>query len=397
MSSPQSSGLKLGRVDRAADIAADVWNACANPSHRDFNPFLQHAFFCAAENSGSATPETGWTPCHLTLSENDKITAILPLYLKTHSQGEYIFDHMWADAFERAGGSYYPKLLSAVPFTPATGARLLTSAADDAGETRQAKALLRGAEQMLKANNLSSLHLNFVPEASWKMLGGENYLLRKDQQFHWLNDGFESFDAFLDALSSRKRKNLKKERARAIENGIAIEWFSGDDICPTHWDAFFEFYIDTGMRKWGRPYLTRKFFDLIHESMRQDILLILAKRNGRYIAGALNFIGSTTLYGRNWGCIEDHPFLHFELCYYQAVEFAISRGLHRVEAGAQGAHKIARGYLPCPTYSAHYVTHDGFREALAQYLSNERAHVDNDIEILNQYTPFKKETDHEIG
>ncbi len=397
MSPPQSSVLKLGRVDRAADIASEHWDACANPSHRDFNPFLRHAFFCAVENSGSAIPETGWTPCHLTLSENDTIKAILPLYLKTHSQGEYIFDHMWADAFERAGGAYYPKLLSAVPFTPATGARLLTSASDSATEAAQAKALLRGAEQMLQANNLSSLHLNFIPEASWNMLGDEDYLLRKDQQFHWLNDGFGTFEDFLDALSSRKRKNLKKERARAIENGITIDWLSGDDIRPEHWDAFFEFYMDTGMRKWGRPYLTREFFDLIQANMRQDILLIMGKRDGRYIAGALNFIGGTTLYGRNWGCTEDHPFLHFEICYYQAIEFAIARGLNRVEAGAQGAHKIARGYLPCPTYSAHYVSHAGFREALAQYLRNERAHVDSDIEILNQYTPFKKETEHETG
>lgn len=394
MTAPQSSVLKLGRVDRAANIPAEQWNACANPEHRDFNPFLDHAFFCAVENSGSAAPETGWTPCHLTVSDGDRLQALLPLYLKTHSQGEYIFDHMWADAFQRAGGAYYPKLLSAVPFTPATGARLLTASADPETEKAHAQLLLRGAENLVAANNLSSFHLNFIPEATWALLGEENYLLRKDQQFHWLNEGFDSFDNFLDALSSRKRKNLKKERSRALENGISIESLTGDDITSEHWDAFYNFYIDTGMRKWGQPYLTRGFFDQIHENFRQHTLLIMAKRNNRYIAGALNFIGSNTLYGRNWGCIEDHPFLHFEVCYYQAIDFAIERSLKRVEAGAQGAHKIARGYLPCPTYSAHYVAHPGFREALDNYLNNERQHVDNDIAILREYTPFKKETEH---
>ena len=382
--------FKMRRLLAAKDLSADQWNKCANPVHRPYNPFLDHAFFSAVEESGSACQETGWRAHHLVLTENDIAVAIFPLYLKSHSQGEYIFDHIWADAFHRAGGDYYPKLLSATPFTPATGERLLTSAIDPTHAAEQARALLRASESILVQNNISSLHINFIPEDTWHFLGEEGYLLRKDQQFHWENNQYGSFEDFLNALASRKRKNIKKERAKALENGITVEWLTGETLTNEHWDAFYAFYLDTGHRKWGTPYLTRAFFTHIQETMREQTLLVMAKRDGRYIAGALNFIGGDTLFGRNWGCLEDHPFLHFELCYYQAIDFAIDRGLKFVEAGAQGTHKIARGYAPRTTYSAHFITHEGLREAIARYLDEERQYIDNDIKVLSQYTPFKK-------
>jgi predicted N-acyltransferase len=387
---PAEKSVSLRVLERAQDIAADIWDHCANPEHVIYNPFLSHAFFVAVEESGSACTETGWTPHHLCLEdENANIVGILPLYLKSHSQGEYIFDHNWADAFYRAGGNYFPKLLSAVPFSPVTGRRFLTSAAQPEIAKQQMRWLAQGANQLLEKYSLSSLHINFLPEDQWRDLGADGFLQRMDQQFHWHNDGFETFGEFLDTLSSRKRKNLRKEREKALDNGIEIEWATGDNLQAHHWDGFYEFYLDTGNRKWGTPYLTRDFFRHLHDSLADHTLLILAKRDGRYIAGALNLIGGDTLYGRNWGCLEDHPCLHFEVCYYQAIDFAIAHGLKHVEAGAQGAHKIARGYVPQPTYSAHQILHPGLREAIKTYLESERQYVENDIEILNNMTPFK--------
>ena len=384
-----SDAVQLRAISGLADIAAADWDACANPPEKVYNPFLRHAFLLALEESGSAVPETGWAGRHLVLEDaGGTPQAVMPLYLKDHSQGEYIFDYGWADAFHRAGGNYYPKLLCAVPFTPAGGRRLLVRPGPQA-DTHETQ-LLAGALTLLDKLDASSLHVNFLPEEDWEKLGAQGFLQRTDQQFHWQNDGYPSFDAFLEALASRKRKNLRKERAKALENGIEVDWLTGADLQPHHWDDFFHFYVDTGHRKWGTPYLTRDFFSRIHDTMPEDILLVMAKRDGRYIAGALNFIGGDTLFGRNWGCIEDHPFLHFELCYYQAIDFAIARGLNRVEAGAQGTHKLARGYAPHRTYSAHHITHEGLREAVAHYLESERQYVDNDIAALSRYTPFKK-------
>ena len=384
----ESSALNLRVVASLSAIKAADWNRCANPPELAYNPFVKHDFLLAMETSGSATAETGWMGQHLALEDGSgHVLGVMPLYLKDHSQGEYIFDYGWADAFYRAGGEYYPKLLSAVPFTPAGGRRLLVPPGphQEAHETN----LLAGALTLMDKLNASSLHMNFLPEKDWQWLGDKGFLQRTDQQFHWHNDGYRSFDEFLDALASRKRKNLRKERAKALENNISVDWLTGADLTEEHWNEFFHFYLDTGQRKWGTPYLTREFFSCLQQTMADDVLLIMAKRDGRYIAGALNFIGGDTLYGRNWGCLEDHPFLHFELCYYQAIDFAIERGLQRVEAGAQGAHKLARGYAPHRTYSAHHIAHEGLRDAVRNYLESERRYVDNDIEQLAQHTPFK--------
>ncbi len=379
--------FKLSTLTTFDDIDPHLWDGLAHPPGSIYNPFISYAFLQALEKSGSAVPGTGWAAQHLILYDAQDIPrAAMPLYVKAHSQGEYIFDHGWADAFERAGGQYYPKLLCAVPFTPVTGARLLTGGSDDYNAP-----LIQGAINLTTRYNISSLHINFLPPTQNETLSHYAFLSRTDQQFHWHNHNYQSFDDFLAALSARKRKAIKKERARAIEAGIEIEWLSGAQLTEAHWDAFFDFYMDTGMRKWGQPYLTRDFFSLITESMAQDILLILAKRDGRYIAGALNFIGGDTLYGRNWGCCETHPFLHFELCYYQAMDYAITHKLKIVEAGAQGAHKLARGYVPTHIYSAHFIPQDGFRQAVAHYLESERDYVEQDINRLNEFTPFKKQ------
>lgn len=391
MSDTETVAIRV--VTSIGDIKAEDWDACAaGEDHADgtppVNPFVSHAFLNALETSGSAVADAGWHPHHLVVEgEDGRPSACIAAYLKTHSQGEFVFDHGWADAFERAGGRYYPKLQVSVPFTPATGPRLLIRKGAD--RARQRDLLIAGMTAVAQRTNLSSVHLTFLPEREWRELGDAGFLQRTDQQFHWMNEGYDSFDAFLEALASRKRKQVKKERREALANGIEIEWLTGEDITESHWDTFFEFYMDTGARKWGRPYLTRSFFSHASEAMGERILLILAKRDGRYVAGALNFIGKDTLYGRHWGCIEDHPYLHFECCYYQAIEYAIQHGLKRVEAGAQGAHKIARGYLPVTTYSAHFITHPGLRRAVEDYLMRERRHVAMEGELLSQHSPFK--------
>lgn len=350
------------------------------------DPFTTHRFLKALEDSGSVGPGTGWEPRHLLAHFGGKLVGAMPLYLKSHSQGEYIFDFNWADAYMRAGGEYYPKLQAAVPFTPATGARLL--AQDDA--TR--RALLQGAVQIAEKNGLSSFHMTFCSEAEYRLGGEMGLMQRLSQQFHWENDGYTCFNDFLAALSSRKRKNIRKERASAQSFGGEILSLTGEDILPEHWDAFWQFYQDTGARKWGTPYLTRGFFERAQETLRDDILLVLAKREGRYIAGALNFIGEDTLFGRYWGATEHHPNLHFELCYYQAIDAAIARGMKRVEAGAQGEHKLARGYLATPIYSLHWIRDKGFAQAVQRFLDAEAEAVQDDIEALAEIGPFKRET-----
>ncbi|TCQ09859.1 hypothetical protein C8J34_102260 [Rhizobium sp. PP-F2F-G36] len=355
-----------------------------------FNPFVSHAYLSALEDSGSATAETGWLGQHLLMEDgNGALAGALVCYLKNHSQGEYVFDHGWADALERAGGRYYPKLQSSVPFTPATGPRLLAASEPFAPEAVH-MALAAGLTELAKRHKVSSAHVTFVPEAEVPTFEDADFLHRTDQQFHFTNDNYASHDDFLETLASRKRKALKKERRAALENGITVDWLTGADLTEEIWDQFFRFYMDTGSRKWGRPYLTRAFYSLIGERMADDILLVMAKREGRYIAGAINFIGGDALYGRHWGAIEDHPFLHFEVCYHQAIDFAISRGLKRVEAGAQGEHKLARGYLPVTTHSAHYFTHPGLKHAVADYLERERLDVEAMGDILTEHSPFRK-------
>ena len=394
MADGESVTIKV--VDSVASVDKESWNNVANPvseatSGFDYNPFLKYEFFDCLERSHSAVRETGWMPQHLVMEseKSGEVIGILPCYLKNHSQGEYVFDHGWADAFERAGGDYYPKLQCAVPFTPATGRRLLVGNGPKANDRRLM--LAGGLQEVCSRLEVSSAHITFLDTKEANLLTDHGFLSRSDQQFHWLNDGYESFDDFLAQLASRKRKNIRKEREAAMhDNGITIEWPTGADLNEDIWDVFFGFYTDTGARKWGQPYLTRKFFSLIGETMAEDILLVMAKRNGRYVAGAINFIGSHTLYGRNWGCVEDHPFLHFEVCYYQAIDYAIANKLARVEAGAQGGHKLARGYMPQIKHSAHYITHPGFRDAVAHYLENERKAVERETELIARHGPFKK-------
>lgn len=376
--------LTARAINSLQEITAEQWNACANPEWAIHNPFVRYEYLRALEDSGSAVAATGWQPMHLVLEQDGTTLGVAPLYLKNHSQGEYVFDHSWADALQRAGGSYYPKLQGSIPFTPASGRRLLTR--NDSVEDQQA--LLGGCIQLADQLEVSSLHFTFMQEDQWKVAGDAQLLQRIDQQFHWHNPGYASFDDFLADLASKKRKNLKRERRDALANEITIEWVTGSDLTEAHWDAFYQFYEDTGSRKWGTPYLTREFFSLATETMAEDILLIMCKREDRYIAGALNFIGGDTLFGRNWGCIEDHRFLHFETCYYQAIDFAIARGLKRVEAGAQGGHKVARGYLPQATHSAHWLRNAGFRDAVARYLEEEREYVRQDIAHVEEHTPF---------
>lgn len=389
--SPQFEIEVLGGV---ADISATDWDACADPDagKHPTDPFTTYRFLKALEDSGSVGPGTGWQPRHLVARNKNQIIAVMPFYAKGHSQGEYIFDQNWAHAFEQAGGEYYPKLQSAVPFTPATGRRFLTREGwDETGIS----VLMQGAVEMTVQNKLSSFHITFCTEAEYHAGGRLGLLQRHTQQFHWQNDNYADFDAFLAALSSRKRKTIRKERRVAQSFGGEVVELTGDQITPEHWDAFWMFYQDTGNRKWGTPYLTRAFFDEAQIHLRDDILLVFAMREGHPIAAALNFIGADTLYGRYWGCIEDHSCLHFELCYYCAIDFAIRHGLRRVEAGAQGEHKLARGYLPVTTYSLHWIANEGFSKAIEQYLEAERDAVNDDIEILTDYGPFRKVTDQE--
>lgn len=374
----------------AQDVGIGAWNMCANPvGVADPHPFTRYEFFDALERSGSACTKTGWRPCHLTLERDGNMEALLPLYLKSHSRGEYVFDHGWADAFERAGGRYYPKLQASVPFTPVTGPRLLARACV---ETRSAqKALLEAAVRTTRSLNASSLHITFMTEDEWALAAAQSYLLRTDQQFHWINNGYGSFEDFLGGLSSSRRKTLRKERAAIRASGIEFDWLTGNSVTESHWDSFYAFYICTGSQKWGYPYLTREFFSRVGAGMGDAVLLIIARRGSQPIAAALNFIGEGVLYGRNWGANEYVPFLHFETCYYQAIDYAISNRLERVEAGAQGAHKLLRGYSPVPTRSAHFIANPAFRDAVAKYLLQERAAVAQETEDLRSYLPFREE------
>ena len=373
----------------ARTVSAALWDGLANRRGVGLpHPFTRHAFFAALEESGSATAKTGWRPVHLLLERAGKPIALLPLYLKSHSYGEYVFDHGWAEAFGRAGGRYYPKLQACVPFTPVTGRRLLIAPDEDRRET--GRLLLAAAETAVEELNASSLHITFMTEDEWALADGQGFLRRTDKQFHWENRDYNSFDAFLGDLSSAKRKNLRKERAEIAASGVSFDWLTGSDLTESAWDAFFDCYTTTGNQKWNPPYLTREFFSRIGASMGEQVLLVMARHGGRTIGAALNFFDGEALYGRNWGCTEYIPFLHFEACYYQAIDFAIAKGISRVEAGAQGGHKLLRGYLPCPTFSAHYIAHPGLRRAVADYLDNERAAVAEHMEELKNRAPFKK-------
>ncbi len=383
-----SGSIEITVLGDLGEIAPAEWDACAGDGEappRD--PFTTHRFLRALEVSRSVGSGTGWMPRHLVARLEGNIIGVMPLYAKSHSQGEYIFDHNWAHAWERAGGRYYPKLQAAVPFTPATGRRFLTR---PGFEAQGRAALLQGALALARQSKVSSLHVTFcdAEENAWGAEAG--LLARTTQQFHWVNRGYADFDGFLADLASRKRKQIRKERAGAQGFGGDIVALTGDALQTEHWDAFWRFYQDTGARKWGRPYLTRAFFERVQATMREDVLLVLARRRGRWVAGALNFIGRDTLYGRYWGCSEDHPFLHFELCYYQAIDWAIAHGLDRVEAGAQGEHKLARGYLPAPIHSLHWIADEGFARAVAQYLAAETRAIDEEIEVLTAYGPFRR-------
>jgi hypothetical protein len=412
--------LRISIAETIGAVDPDEWDACANPqsngaggakwldardnagngqktatgavqsSEQDaYHPFVSHAFLSALEQSNSVGARAGWRPRHaLVRTADGSLVAAAPCYLKSHSRGEYVFDHGWAEAYARAGGSYYPKLQVTVPFTPAAGRRLLVRQTPQAEAI--AHALAGGLAEICKISGASGVHVTFATEAEFRLLGELGYLQRTDQQFHWENQGFSSFEDFLSALTARKRKTIRRERHDALADGISVHRLTGRDLTEEVWDAFFEFYMETGSRKWGRPYLTRKFYSLVGQSMRERIVLIMAKRAGRWIAGAINFVGSHSLFGRHWGAIEHHPFLHFELCYYQAIDYAIAHKLPRVEAGAQGEHKIARGYLPMTTYSAHYIADPALRRAIADYLVRERAYVSAAGTELATLAPFRK-------
>ena len=408
--------VRIRIAQSLAEVSAGAWNSCAgctsglavkavheveftgvdNSSTESSirgegnNPFVSHEFLSSLEESGSVGARTGWQPRHLLAEDtNGVLLGAAPCYVKSHSRGEYVFDHGWAEAFERVGGDYYPKLQIAVPFTPVTGPRLFAAPGPLADPVRGA--LADALVEITRASNLSSAHVTFLTEQEWRLLGKRGFLQRTDQQFHWENANYTSFDDFLNRLASRKRKTIKRERKEALSAGIEVSWLTGTDLTEAVWDAFFSFYMETGSRKWGRPYLTRDFFSVVGQKMSDRILLVMARRAGRWIAGAINFIGADTLFGRNWGAIEHHPFLHFELCYYQAIDYAIAKGLKGVEAGAQGEHKLARGYLPHMTYSAHFIANPGLRQAVADYLSRERAYVQAAARELAAGAPFRKD------
>ncbi|MCW2284995.1 putative N-acyltransferase [Rhodoblastus acidophilus] len=383
--------FRLRIAQTLAEVPPETWDACANPpgqtGEERFNPFITHAFLHALETTGCVGGRTGWSPAHVLIESDEKLVACAPAYFKSHSQGEYVFDHALADAFSRAGGRYYPKLLCATPFTPVNGRRLLVAA--DAPQGAR-EAVVAGLRQLAAKTEASSLHVNFADAPDMDFLRARNFSPRKGQQFHFFNRGYAGFDDFLGALASRKRKAIRKEREQALSAGIEVEWVTGAALTEAHWDAFFAFYIDTGSRKWGRPYLTRAFFSALGEKLGDRVLLVMARRNGRPIAGALNLIGDDALYGRNWGCLEDHPCLHFELCYYQAIDFALSRGLKRVEAGAQGEHKLARGYEPVATFSAHEFRDPRLAAAAEDFFAHEGAAVEEVIAEYAAMAPFRK-------
>ncbi|MDP2411840.1 MAG: GNAT family N-acetyltransferase [Pseudolabrys sp.] len=398
--------LRIRIAPSLAEIPAETWDACACPAVKvldednlspelstqgyPYNPFISHGFLHSLEQSVSVGGRSGWQPRHLLAEDaSGQLLGCAPCYVKLHSQGEYVFDAGWADAYERAGGDYYPKLQVAVPFTPVTGRRLLVRPGPQAATIRGA--LGDALSEITTASQLSSAHVTFLTEAESCLLGERGYLQRTDQQFHWHNQGYATFEDFLSALSSRKRKAIRRERKEALAAGVEVVPLTGSDLTEEVWDAFFRFYMDTGSRKWGRPYLTREFFSIVGATMPDKILLVMARREGRWIAGAINFIGGDALYGRNWGAVEHHPFLHFELCYYQAIDYAIAHKLARVEAGAQGEHKLARGYLPQTTYSAHFIAHPGLRRAVADYLARERAYIQAAGEELAAAAPFRKD------
>jgi len=410
--------LRIRMAQSLAEVPAAAWDAClggdccnaalaaeVKVKHEDsgdasslelstrgqvYNPFVSHDFLSSLESSNSVGPHAGWQPQHLLVEDaKGTLLAAAPCYVKSHSRGEYVFDYGWADAFERAGGDYYPKLQVSVPFTPVTGPRLLVRPGPLQEPVRAA--LADALAEIAQTNELSSAHVTFVTEPEWRLLGKRGFLQRTDQQFHWTNDGYGSFDDFLAALASRKRKTIRRERKEALEPDIEVRWLTGADLTEDVWDAFFTFYMETGSRKYGRPYLTRDFFSIVTEKMRDRILLVMARRAGRWIAGAINFLGDDAIYGRNWGAIEHHPFLHFELCYYQAIDYAIAHKLDRVEAGAQGEHKLARGYMPKTTYSAHFIANPALKRAIAEYLARERAYVRAAGEELAALAPFRKD------
>ncbi len=382
--------MTLRVIESLSEIDAALWDRLARVDPAtSINPFLSHAFLTCLEEARCVGRKAGWLPQHLVLSnEAGEVIAAAPAYLKSHSQGEYVFDQGWADAFQRAGGSYYPKLQMSVPFTPVTGPRLLVGAGPDAEWLRHA--LGEAMKGYVEATGVSSAHATFLTDPDRAALSDDAFLQRTDQQFHFINRGYGSYEAFLETLASRKRKALRKERRDALANGITIERLTGSALTEEAWDAFFGFYQDTGSRKWGRPYLNRAFFSLLGQRLGDNVLLVMAKRDGRYIAGALNLVGAGRIFGRYWGCVEDHPFLHFEVCYHQAIDYAIEHGLEVVEAGAQGEHKLARGYEPVTTHSAHYIAHPGLRNAVASYLERERRDVERLHDLLSDHTPFRK-------
>jgi hypothetical protein len=402
--------LRIRLAETLAEVPAADWDACAGgrlavevkPTHEDnsspdlstrgqpSNPFISHDFLSALEASNSVGARSGWQPRHLLAEDaSGGLLGCAPCYVKSHSRGEYVFDHGWAEAFEHAGGDYYPKLQVSVPFTPVSGPRLLARPGPLAQAVRGG--LADALAEITQTNGLSSAHVTFLTEPEWRLLGERGFLQRNDQQFHWENAGYASFDGFLAALSSRKRKTIRRERKEALPPGIEVRWLTGSDLTEEVWDAFFAFYMETGSRKWGRPYLTREFFSIVAQKMADRILLVMARRAGRWIAGAINFLGADTIYGRNWGAVEHHPFLHFEVCYYQAIDYAIQHKLKWVEAGAQGEHKLARGYLPKTTYSAHFIANPALRRAIAEYLARERAYVQAASEELAAAAPFRKD------
>ncbi len=371
-------------LQRINEVSASEWNKCQTDDH----PFTSYEFLNALEESGSVSAETGWMPQHLILEEDGQIVALAPMYIKGHSQGEYVFDHSWAHAYERAGGKYYPKLQMSVPFSPVTGPRLLSC--NPSEHDTYAKLILGGAKQVAAKYGISSVHLTFLQENEIATTKAEDFHTRVGEQFHWFNNSYEDFEGFLAELSSRKRKAIKKERRTENFRGLEFETLRGQQITSAHWDAFFEFYIDTGNRKWGTPYLNRSFFDLLGNALPDQVVLFMVSRDGTYIAGALNLVGSNCLYGRYWGCIEDHRFLHFECCYYRAIEYAIEHNLARVEAGAQGPHKLARGYLPTKTYSAHWMQDPGFHDAVGDFLVAETRDMEAELNYLGKLTPFRR-------